>query len=371
MAELFKRPTSARARRESEHRARCGALAAKHTLRAKGRSVGEICEALALAPRTLCHWDARQRENALKPHPRGRPPKPLRDEEREALQAMLLTQSSTINLAAASRAYPEAARRVLHEERTKARREKRRSLHTLVWTRVGALWAADHTQVPIPIDGVDDQLLSVRELAAPMVIAAQACFLADAEDTALRLEQLFDEHGAPLVLKVDNGGALTGAPVRELCVRRGVLQLVSPPFTPEYNGAVEAGIGALKCALHHISIARGMPLRWTSGNLHAAQEYLNGRAGVSRHARTPRDAWEARTRITDDERRSFQETYARFERDERSTRRWDAGVFLRTYEQRSVDRHAITKALLEEGFLLIRKTRVSPDILRAKSARIL
>ena len=53
-------------------------------------------------------------------------------------------------------------------------------------------------------------------------------------------------HGPPLVVKSDNGSVF-GAPAMETLLHDfGVLHLFSPPGTPSYNGAIEAGIGSLK-----------------------------------------------------------------------------------------------------------------------------
>ena len=60
------------------------------------------------------------------------------------------------------------------------------------------------------------------------------------------LAGLFAEHGAPLVLKTDNGSGLAAEPVRGLLQGHGVQALFSPPRTPQYNGSAEAGIGAVK-----------------------------------------------------------------------------------------------------------------------------
>jgi transposase InsO family protein len=67
-----------------------------------------------------------------------------------------------------------------------------------------------------------------------------------AETTINALHGLFQEHGAPLVLKSDNGaGFISTAMIRFLKGWR-VRSLFSPPYTPEYNGTIEAGNGGLK-----------------------------------------------------------------------------------------------------------------------------
>ena len=57
---------------------------------------------------------------------------------------------------------------------------------------------------------------------------------------------VFAEHGPPLVLKSDNGSHFTGGNFPDLLAAHRVEHLLSPPYWPRYNGAVEAGIHALK-----------------------------------------------------------------------------------------------------------------------------
>src|SRR4051794_40312674 len=57
---------------------------------------------------------------------------------------------------------------------------------------------------------------------------------------------LFHEHGAALVLKSDNGAAFISEPLRRFLDGSPARLLLSPPYTPEYNGSIEAGNGALK-----------------------------------------------------------------------------------------------------------------------------
>jgi hypothetical protein len=56
---------------------------------------------------------------------------------------------------------------------------------------------------------------------------------------ALDTEEQFKVHGAPLFLKVDGGSNFRHEEVRKLCDRWMVIMLVSPPYYPKFNGAVE------------------------------------------------------------------------------------------------------------------------------------
>src|SRR5262249_35670091 len=47
------------------------------------------------------------------------------------------------------------------------------------------------------------------------------------------------------------------------CRANGVKILFSPPATPSYNGACEAGVGSIKTRTHHEAARRGRAQLWT------------------------------------------------------------------------------------------------------------
>ena len=65
---------------------------------------------------------------------------------------------------------------------------------------------------------------------------------ASGQDVRQLLEELFQTHGAPLVLKRDGGSIFDEDSVRALLDDWGVLSLVSPPGTPRYNGKMERAV---------------------------------------------------------------------------------------------------------------------------------
>ena len=66
---------------------------------------------------------------------------------------------------------------------------------------------------------------------------------------ARHLEQLFVQHGPPLVLKRDNGSNLNQYTVDALLARYLVVPLNSPPHYPPYNGGMERAVRELKTPL--------------------------------------------------------------------------------------------------------------------------
>src|SRR6185369_6992084 len=114
------------------------------------------------------------------------------------------------------------------------------------------------------------------------------------------------EHGAPLVLKSDTGGAFRAALVQALLELEGVMPLFSPAYCPWYNGAIEAAIGALKVRTERQALLHGRPGKWTLEDLEAARQEGNrvlrpwGEQGGSRE-----ECWQERVRLTEQERKAF------------------------------------------------------------------
>jgi transposase InsO family protein len=144
--------------------------------------------------------------------------------------------------------FPNIPRCELVDLRRDYRREfregNRQATEELTWHTPGRVWAMDHAEPPRPIDGLYRALISVRDLASGMQLAWLPVPDETAETTVDALRALFAEHGPPLVLKSDNGPAFKSGLVKELLADWGVVPLRSPPVTPRYNGACEAGIGA-------------------------------------------------------------------------------------------------------------------------------
>jgi hypothetical protein len=187
-------------------------------------------------------------------------------------------------------------------------------LHVLHWQRPGAVWAADYAEPPLPLEEGYTDLLAVRDLASGQQLLWLPVAEATAATTVAALLWLFSLHGAPLVLKMDNGSPFVAAATRELLGQWQVLPLYSPPRRPQYHGAVEAGIGALKARTHYQAARGGHPSEWTLADTEAAREEAN-RLGRPWGARgpTPAERWEGQQRVSAAERAAFAATVARLE----------------------------------------------------------
>ena len=244
-------------------------------------------------------------------------------------------------------------------------------VHALRWQRVGAVWAIDYTEPPWPVDSIYSKILVVRDLGSGMQLLALPAQAATAETTLGALASLCREHGAPLVLKSDNGGAFTAGEVERFLQERGVEHLLSPPRLPAYNGACGAGIGSLKVRAHHESARNDRPGEWTCDDVEAARLMANetSRPGGF-HAPTPNERWRIRLLLTPAEREKFQETVEAFRAEVRKELGCLPGIDPGSATRAAVDRRAITRALVAHGILKLRRRRITLPISIAKSSRI-
>ena len=94
---------------------------------------------------------------------------------------------------------------------------------------------------------------------------------------------------APLVLKSDNGSGFISAAMRRFLDGWQVRSLFSPPYTPEYNGSIEAGNGGLKTRTREEAARQGRAGHWTADDTEAARRmanelvYPDGPRGPTRH----------------------------------------------------------------------------------------
>jgi hypothetical protein len=243
------------------------------------------------------------------------------------------------------------------------------TMHVLEWTEPGSVWAVDFAEAPSAIDGTWPYLLAVRDLAS----GQQLLWLPVGDETAAtalrELELLWTRWGAPLVLKADNGSAFVAASLKRLACVWGVHLLYSPPWRPSYNGAVEAGIGALKTRTHWQAGPAGL---WTSAAVEAAREQGNQLARPwGAHGASPEQVWQGRAPLGAVGRESFRASVATLEQEERSRRGWAPEQELGHTEEASVMREAIRRALVAHGLLLFTRRRIPLPIRGQKAARIM
>jgi len=125
--------------------------------------------------------------------------------------------------------------RMVAAERQERRRERERQMTRILWLFPNLAWSMDDTER----HGKRHCLHTVQDLASRYKFPPLAGPLPHGEQVARHLESLFEQYGTPLFLKRDNGPNLNQAAVDDLLEERLVIPLNSPPYYPQYNGAIE------------------------------------------------------------------------------------------------------------------------------------
>jgi transposase InsO family protein len=359
-------------RRELEDLVRQRAVGLQARLRKKGDRPGEAAARLSLSERTLRCWKEGAEQARAVPA-RGRPLQVADAAQRQAVRSCLEALGPGVGVPHLRDCFAELARaelrQLLQEYRQCWRAEHPRLLHVLTWQRAGTVWAMDFAEAPVPIAGGEAYLLAVRDLASGQQLLWKAVAAPTADVVLEELPWLFTQHGAPLVLKTDNGSAFIADALRWYLRGCGVGQLFSPPRRPAYNGSIEASIGSMKRRTERHSATAGHPEWWGEADLEAARVEANQTARPRRlHGATPAQVWEQRCLLTSEERASFQQTVRACRAEAPGERGWSLEEPLSRGQEAAVDRVAYGRALVAHDLLLYRRRGIPPQITRPNAA---
>jgi transposase InsO family protein len=186
------------------------------------------------------------------------------------------------------------------------------------------------------------------------------------------LHELFDEHGAPLVVKLDNGPGFVAQAVKQFLRDWSVVTLYSPPYAPWYNGAIERANRSLKELTEFMAEQAGHAGYWTSPDLHAARLRLNR---LSRpwgaEGPTPEEKWESRAALTMNERDLLFENLDTARRALCHEREVDSDAPLDHRLESELVRLALQPVLETSGYLHVTRRRITPALTRRKSDKIM
>jgi transposase InsO family protein len=366
----LRRPGASRRKSEVRRAIRQGAVDFYRWLEGRGSSLEQAAQCLALATRTLHHWKrCCQKQNSAVP-PLGRSAERSERSVRQSVVDFIKVQGPTVAVRTLRTEFPKLARaeltgllqryrRVVHDRYPTSQRR----LH---WLVPGSVWAIDWAEPSArgaayslpPIDGKFPYLLAVRDLASgyqlcwqpvPQTTAAVACAV---------LKELFARHGAPLVLKCDNGPSFRAADMQEFLQQAGVLALFSPPHWPAYNGAIEASIGSLKTRTTNEAKQQGRSDCWTTLDVDAATLAANVAASRRLQGRCPIEVWAARQRVTAVQRARFELAVERHCYDLCCEQGITEDQLLDHWQRSALDRKAIERALVEHDYLLFTRRRI-------------
>ena len=258
---------------------------------------------LQLSPRTLRYWTEEHCGATFRPAPLGRPltcaPLPVRQQ----ILADLKLLGTGVGVPTLQQHFPEVSRAelasLLDRFRTLCRRRDRQPARVLHWQTPGRVWAADFTEpscrggaVLPPIAERYPYVLAVRDLASGMMLAWEPLPSLTTEVTQAALARLFALHGAPLILKVDNGSAFRAQAFQDFLQAADVIPLYSPPSCPGYNGAIEAAIGSLKKRTAEHAEEQGHAGRWDVADLEVARTAANASHPRRLNGRMPSTLWD-------------------------------------------------------------------------------
>jgi len=316
---------------------------------------------------TLRTWQRQCRDPAGQAALRGRPCRNAAPERRDAVLETLAERGPHAGVPWLRQAFPDVARGELIElkslDRRRRRAEHARHARRLKWERAGTVWAIDYAEPPQAIDGRDKAIVSIRDLASGLELAWLPVAAPTADAAIAALAALFREHGAPLVLKADNGSPFTAHATRTLLDDWNVTPLYSPPRTPSYNGSCEAGIGGLKSRTRQLAAYEGDQEAWTVEHLEAARSMANEEHYPRRlHGRTAAEVWRARVPISSEERRRFRDAVDRLRRSLAEELQSSLFEALHAADRASLDRMAVPQALVERGLLRVLRSVVTPTI---------
>jgi transposase InsO family protein len=126
--------------------------------------------------------------------------------------------------------------------------QQQAALRHITWQVPGLVWSLDDAELVRSVHhGL--HLHQVQDLASRYKFTPWVGEQVLGETVARHLEQLFLQHGPPLVLKRDNGSNLNHQAVEEILAGHLVIPLNSPPHYPPYNGGIECAVRELKTPL--------------------------------------------------------------------------------------------------------------------------
>jgi transposase InsO family protein len=246
-------------------------------------------------------------------------------------------------------------------------------MHRLTWTRIGSVWAIDFVEPSELVDGRYPFMLSLLDVASRFTLLWQPVIHPDAVSVIEHLAALFEQYGAPLVLKADNGSAFLAEALKAVLGSWRVTPLYSPPANPEYNGACERNNGCLKEQTQYVAVQAGHGDWWSSENAEQSRLTRNATIRPRGHlGQTPDELWATRKPITELERVSFERTMA----DNQNQVLAEVGCTLESaaelahYGRAAMDRLAIQRTLVSEGLLKFTRRFITLPLHELKAARI-
>jgi transposase InsO family protein len=362
-------------RRQAERSIRRHLMALTIWAMKNGVRLKETAERLGLLPETLWSWVEKWDADRMKLMARGRPADRGKREERNEALAMFLMIGPDVGVESLREHFPDLSRAEMREIVKRARKaiwgKGRLLLRVLRWPKAGRVWSMDFFEPPCLIDGIYRYVLLVRDLGSRKLLSALPTVTMNASAVVDLLTALVAWYGAPLVSKSDNGSPLVEEGIQRFWESCGTRMLLSPPYYPKYNGSAECGGGTMQVKAFFHAALEDRPEAWDCGDIEFAKRQANDTVRRDLpYPATPDQLFEERRPISDEEREEFRQCYYEHEFDARRELGFFQGIELSLQEQARVDRVALSKALLEKGYLQFRRRRITTPICVRKVERI-
>lgn len=344
----------------------------------RGVELSKIASLLCVKSNTLSNWRRRFEDptDRLRPHLIGRKLQSSDLEARKDICAVFQMLGPGVSLRLLRDWFPEVPRAQLEQMQLRYRNIYKKKgwlmLHRLRWTMAGSVWAMDFFEPDKPLDHVYPYVLYIRDLASGYILQTVPCTEQCADFVVKVLAGLFNKYAPPLILKCDNGSAFISKDVQKLAEANQVCILHSPPRTPSYNGACEAGIGATehRALCHALRNDRGLDL--SVEDLWVAREQANVESRLRTHAGpSPRAEWQQRPFRSTTPRDRFMKQVDAFEQQQRQERGILPDMEPSRTQQAMIRRIAIAKAAVAFDLLQIRKQRIPLPIKRLRRGNII
>jgi transposase InsO family protein len=214
-----------------------------------------LCESVGLSYASFRRWKHRLEAGqpaTFKPGPRKVAPL-SREELRVQLCCLKHGRHRSRGVGELYRHYQDQISRhdlqvLIEAVRREHAQQRQAALRHITWQVPGLVWSLDDAEL-VRFDHHKLRLHQVQDLASRYKFTPWVGGQVWGEIVALHLEQLFLQHGPPLVLKRDNGSNLNHPAVDEVLARYLVIPLNSPPHYPPYNGGMECAVRELKTPL--------------------------------------------------------------------------------------------------------------------------
>ncbi len=369
----MKARSNERVEREHERRVLAvGALEASCDRQATKHALAAACR---VVERSIRRWAQKRREGDLEPKLPGPRPRAVERGTRQGVIALLVALGPFASVDAVRALFGEVPFAMIRSMKQRfkriLRRRRGRSERRLTWFEPGRVWACDFTKPKAKLPGKNRLLFVVRDLASGYRLAAVPCKGERAQVACDTLRALFAAHGAPLVLKHDNGPGFRAHATQRLLEEHEVQSLASPVYRPQYNGSVERSLGWTKVRTEHLAQLAGHAGVWTQENIEQARAQANATLRPwGARGPTPHAAFHGRRPITPDERQAFKETMHALLQQELMTRMDERGRIITSTPYEVMRRRSIMRALITCGYLKIRRGRNSTPVSMASPDRI-